>query len=161
MALDTFFNTELGQAIVVFLLVFTVVFAILQKSEILGKGKSQVDALVSLSVGLLVISVGYATSLIRQIIPFLAVSLVVILVFLLLVGIFFKQGEFNLPKGVIIAFGIIAFAAVAIAVLTFTGSWSLIEKYFSGGGQMVPNIILLVVVVAAVWLVLKFAGKSE
>lgn len=162
MVLETIFNSDLGQGVLVFLLVFTVVFAILQKSEILGKGKSQVDALVALAIGLLVISVGYATDIIRQLIPFLGVSLVVILVFLLLVGIFYKQGEFALPSGVVIAFGILAFIAVVIAVLSITGSWSIIEDYFDGkkGGTLIPNLALLLVVAGAVWLAMKGGGKE-
>ena len=47
-----------------FLLVFTVVFAILQKTSILGKGKKQIDAIVSLVVGLIVVAFGYATNVI-------------------------------------------------------------------------------------------------
>lgn len=162
MALDTIINTELGQSVLVFLLVFTLVFAVLQKSKILGDGKSQIDALIALAIGLMVVTVGYATSLIRQLVPFLAVSLVIILVFLLLVGIFFKAGEFKLSGGVITAFGILAFIAVVIAVISFSGGWALIEKYISGtqGGQIFSNVVLLAVVGAAVWIVIKFAGDK-
>ncbi len=163
MALDTIINTELGQSVLVFLLVFTLVFAVLQKSKILGDGKSQIDALIALAIGLMVVTVGYATSLIRQLVPFLAVSLVIILVFLLLVGIFFKAGEFKLSAGVITAFGILAFIAVVIAVISFTGNWAFIGEYVSGtrGGQVFSNVVLLVVVGAAVWIVIKFAGDSK
>ena len=43
------------ETILPFLLVFTLVFAVLQKSKILGDNKKQIDAIVSLVVGLLLI----------------------------------------------------------------------------------------------------------
>jgi len=163
MAFETILNTDWGQSILIVILVFTLVFAVLQKSKILGDGKSQIDALIALVAGLMVVTVGYATTLIKQMIPFLAVSLVIILVFLLLIGIFFKPGEFKLSGGLITAFGIAAFIAVVIAVISFTGSWNTIQGYFSGatGSQIFSNVILLIVVGVAVWVVVKFAGKSS
>ena len=71
-------------AVLPFLLVFVVIFAILQKSKILGDEKKQIDAIVALVIGLIVISFGYATGVIVSLIPFLAVSAIIILVFLLL-----------------------------------------------------------------------------
>ena len=94
MAYETIFNSELAQTALVFVLVFTLVYAVLQKSKILGDGKNSADALVALAVGLIVSTVGYATDIIRRLVPFLGVSLVVILVFLLLVAIFFSEGKF-------------------------------------------------------------------
>ena len=44
------------EVILPFLLVFAVVFAILQKTKILGEGKKQIDAIVSLVIGLIVIA---------------------------------------------------------------------------------------------------------
>jgi|SRR3989338_1655586 len=162
MALDTIINTELGQSVLIFLLIFTLVFAVLQKTKILGEGKSQIDALIALSIGLMIVTVGYATDLIKQMIPFLGVSLVVILVFLLLVGIFFEPGKFKISGGLITAFGILAFIAVVIAVISFTGSWEVIQGYLTGdkGGKVFSNVVLLIVVGAAIWIVIKFAGNS-
>src|SRR3989338_5298900 len=97
-----------------------------------------------------------------QMIPFLGVSLVVILVFLLLVGIFFEPGKFKISGGLITAFGILAFIAVVIAVISFTGSWEVIQGYLTGdkGGKVFSNVVLLIVVGAAIWIVIKFAGNS-
>src|SRR3989338_1267974 len=103
------------EIILPFLLVFAVVFAILQKSEVLGKGKKQVDSIVALVVGLVVISFGKAIGIIIGLTTFLAVSIVVILVFMILVGAFFKQGTFEIKGKTQIALGVLAFLAVAIA----------------------------------------------
>lgn len=157
----TIFSSYLGQTVLAFLLVFTIVFAILQKSEILGKGKKQIDALVALAVGLIVISFGYAQDFITRLIPFLGVSLVVILVFMILLGAFFKEGEFGLGKGVQIALGILIVIALVIAILFITDSWGSISDFFSRSSSFVTNLIFIIVIVAAVAVALGFSGKKE
>jgi len=145
-----------------FLLVFTVLFAILQKSEILGKGKKQVDAIVSLVVGLIVISFGQATDVIVNLMPFLAVSLVVILVFMILFGSVFKAGEFKIGCGMKTAFGIIIAIAVVVAVAVVTGAWGWLKDLFSGGSTaLITNIVFIVLVVVAVAVVIGFSGKAK
>src|SRR3989304_792800 len=94
-----------------FLLVFAIIFAVLQKSEILGKGKKQTDAIIALVAGLIVVAVGSATKIINNLLPVLAVGLVVLLVFFLLWGFAFKEGEFIIHKNVQWAVG--GLAAIA------------------------------------------------
>jgi peptidoglycan/LPS O-acetylase OafA/YrhL len=150
----TIFSSPLGQAVLVFVLVFTIVFAILQKSKILGDGKKQIDALVALSISLLAIGAGYAMNLITKLAPFLSVSLVIILVFLIITAFFFKA-EFDIGHGLRIAFGIVAFIAVVIAVLYITDSFGTIADFFTSSKSIVGNLLLLVVVVVAIWLALR------
>lgn len=163
MALETIFSSALAQVALVFLLVFTLVYAVLQKSKILGDGKNSADALVALAVGLIVSTVGYANDIIRRLVPFLAVSLVVVLVFLLLLGIFFVNEQFKLPPWIVVAGGILAFIAVVIAVMNITGGWSYVEQFFEGGekSSWVTNILLLLVVAAAVFVALRFSGGDK
>jgi hypothetical protein len=143
-----------------FLLVFAIVFAVLQKSEILGKGKRQIDAIVALAVGLLVVSVGYATDIITNLMPFLAVGLVVILVFMLLWGMTFKEGTFEMPFGVKIAAGILILIALIIAVLYFTGSWNYVVESVSGqGSNWITNILFVLLIAGAIAVVVGFGGK--
>ena len=76
-------TSALAQTVFVFVLLFALIFGILQKSKLLGDGSKQVNALVSLAISLLVVSVGYALDLITKLIPILAIGLVIILIFLL------------------------------------------------------------------------------
>ena len=160
MAYEYIFSSSLGQAILAFLLVFTVVFAVLQKSEILGKGKRQIDALVALAIGLIVISVGSAMNFIQQIIPFMVIALVILLVFMLLLGMLFKEGAFDTPGWVKIVFGIIIFIAVVIAVLIFSGGWDFVAGWFTSGSNVVSNIVLVVIIILAI-IVAYFGGGSS
>jgi hypothetical protein len=149
------------EIILPFLLVFTVVFAILQKTRILGEGKKQIDAIVALVVGLIVVSYGYATNIITSLVPFLAVSAIVILIFLLLSGMVFKEGEFytKIHQRVNITIGVLAAIGVIIATLVATGGWNyLINRFYGDQSAIFSNVLFIVVIIAAVLVV--GMGKS-
>jgi lysylphosphatidylglycerol synthetase-like protein (DUF2156 family) len=151
------------EMILPFLLIFTVVFAILQKTEILGKGKRQIDAIVALVIGLIVVAFGNAVGIINAFMPVLAVAIVVLLVFMIMFGMVFKEGEFKMPKGVQTAVGILAAIVVIVALLLFTGWWNyLYDLIFSGGGAsaIVSNVVIIVIVIVAVAIV-WWGGKGK
>jgi len=146
-----------------FLLVFVIIFANLEKAKIFGDGKKQIDALVGLIIGLIVIAFGNATGIILSLMPFLAVSAVIILVFMILYGMIFKEGEFEMSKGLRIAFGILIGIAVVVAVLVSTGGWDyIIENWVYGGsgGDIFMNVIFIAIIAGAVAVVLS-GGKKE
>ncbi len=151
-------NPIVVETILPFLLVFTIVFAILQKSEVLGKGKKQVDAIVGLVIGLLVISFGQAVGIILQMTYFLSISLVIILVFMLLIGSFTKEGKFfeEMPKGIRWILIIASLISVIVAVLYITDAWEYLYSLFFKGSEstFVVNLIFLVIVVGVIAAVL-------
>ncbi len=152
------------EVVLPFVLIFTVVFAILQKTSILGKGKKQIDAIVSLSIGLIVVSYANAVGIISDLIPFMAVSVMVILVFLILFGMVFKEGEFELSKKVKNVFGGLAGIAVVTATLYVTGAWDYIRDTWIGGesqSAIVTNIIFFVIVAVAIGVVMSSGKKSK
>ncbi len=159
-------NPIFVETILPFILVFTIVFAILQKSKILGDGKKQIDAIVSLVIGLLVISFGQVTGIILQLIPFLAVSLVIILVLMLLLGSFTEQGKFfeKFPKGIKYILIVGVTLAVAIAVIYITGFWETVNEWlFVTGGTsgLLANIIFIIIVVGAIIAVIVPKGNNR
>ncbi|MBI2632534.1 hypothetical protein HYW75_06010 [Candidatus Pacearchaeota archaeon] len=157
----TILASPFAQTVLLFVLVFVVVFAILQKSKVLGDGKKQIDALVALAIGLLFVGVGYATDLISKLIPFLAVSLIIIFVFLLIWGIFYVGGDgFKTPNGVRIAGGILALLAVVIAVVYFTGFWDTLLAFIFNNSGLVGNIVFIVIIGLAVWAAIGSKGDS-
>lgn len=148
-------NPLVINGILPFLLVFAVVFAVLQKSKILGDGKRQLDAVVAAVVGLILVSFAYATGIIVSLVPFLAVSVVILLVFLILYSMIF-QGEdskkFGLPNGLKLGLGIIIIVAVAAAVLVATGAWEYLSGYLTGGNTsaVVANVVFVIILVGAI-----------
>lgn len=148
------------EGVLPFLLVFVLVFAVLQKSKIFGDEKKQINALIALVVGLIVISFSYYTNIIVSLIPILAVGLVVILVFLMLWGIVFvNKDEFSVPNWVKYAVGGMAFLAVLISMLIITGAWDYFRTNW-GSSQIFSNVVFLVIVGIAIAVIVGFGGGS-
>ncbi len=151
----------ISEAVLPFLLIFTVVFAILQKSEILGKEKKQIDALVALVVGLITITFANAVGIISNLLPFLAVSIVLILVFLILIAMVSnnetKKWEDGFKKTIVV----FSFLAVVIAGLVVTGAWDYLLYQFEGpsGSTIFTNIVFLVIIVGA-FIAVFMGGKT-
>ena len=105
-----------------FVLVFTLIFAILQKTQLLGDGKKQVDAIVGMVIGLILIAFPFARNIVVQLMPFLAVSAIILLVFMLLYGFIVgkKEGDV-LNTGLKITFGIILGLALIVVILYSAG----------------------------------------
>ena len=152
----------ISEAVLPFILIFTVVYAILQKSQILGKEKKQIDALVGLVVGLITITFANAVGIISSLLPFLAVSIVLILVFLILVAMV-SSGEkgIELHPGFKWTIAILSFLAVVVAGLVVTGAWDYLINSFSGssGSSWITNIVFLLVIGGAV--VAVFFGDKK
>ena len=138
-----------------FVLVFTLIFAILQRTKILGDDKKQVDALVGLVAGLMLIAFPSARSIVVLLMPFLAVSAVLLLVFMLLYGFIMgkKDGDV-LDKGWKRTFGAILALSLITFFLMITGYWDSVYNYFFGNTQIWANIILVVAIAAAIGAVL-------
>lgn len=162
---ETLLSTPLvREALLPFLLIFAVTFAILQKTKILGEEKKQIDAIVALVIGLIVITFGFATNLITSLIPFLAISMVAILIFLILYGMVFQGTDtLSVHKGIRITVGILAALGLLIVLLVSTGAWGyLYDRFLQGDASsaLVTNFIFIVVIVAAV-LIATLTGKTS
>ena len=140
-----------------FVLVFTLIFALLQKIQLLGEDKKQVDALVGLVVGLILNAFPGARSIVVLLMPFLAVSVVLLLTFMLLYGFIMGKQDGNvLDSGWKKTFGAILFLALITFFLMITGYWDTVYYFFFGSNyaQVWANIVLIVAIVGAVAAVL-------
>ena len=154
----------ISEGVLPFILVFTVIFAILQKSQILGKEKKQIDAMVSIVCGLITITFARAVGIINQLIPFLAVAVIMILVFLIMIALFHKDDkEFVLHKGFKWTIFILAFISVIVAGLYFTGAWDYIADKFTGpeGSNWITNIIFIAIIIGGFLIVYFGDGKKK
>jgi hypothetical protein len=157
MIFDNPFFTEM---LLPFLLVFVVVFAILQKSKILGEGKAQMDAIVGMVVGLILIGVPGPRDILVALMPWMSVGVAIILVFLILYG--FVAGdlsELGKSNPVKIGMGILAGVFTLGVVLFVTGWGSKIWDSFSISGEVWMNVIMIVLVLGAM-AVAVFSGKK-
>jgi hypothetical protein len=155
------FNYLLVQAVLPFLLIFVLIFAVLQKSKIFGEGKHQIDSLVSLVIALIVVAVpGPQKFIIVNMMPWLAVGLAVLLVFFILYG--FVAGDLSdLPTWMKAAFGVLALVFTSAIVVALTNVDRILLSWFEGTGDFFVNGIILVLVVAGiVWVVLSTKSGS-
>lgn len=162
MAFETIFTNELfTQAILPFLLVFVLVFAILDKTKLLGEGKRQINAIVSLVIALLFLGFTKAVGIVINLVPIAVVVLVIILVFYLMIGFVFNEAEgFKANKGIRIAGGIIILLIMIIAVLIVSGYWQKVTDFFSGGNSTwVSTIIMLAIIAGAIAIVLSMEKR--
>ena len=160
-----FFATELfTKGVLPFLLVFVLVFAILQKSKIFGEGKKQIDALIALAIGLILIGVPQPRDYIVSIIPWLAVALVVLLVFLLIIGFTNSDNKdgIKIPDWVKKSVPWLALLFVVILVLVITNSWQSVWNWLSGG-NIGGNVLIIIVIGIALWVALRGndSGKKD
>ena len=107
-----------------FLLIWVIVFAILEKTNLLGEGKHQINAIVSLVIGLIFVGVAFPKEVVNNLILFLVVALMVMFVGLLLWG-FISGGNlkenFLGGKGIKIAVGIVILISLIVAIFWATG----------------------------------------
>ena len=94
--LNTWDSMGVFDYVIPFLLIFAVVFAILQKTNILGEGNNGVLAIISVSVGLLSLQFDVVSEFFAVIFPRFGVGLSLFLVLLIFLGFFYgpdKDGK--------------------------------------------------------------------
>jgi len=159
-----FQNVIFSKFILPFLLVFFIVFAILQKTKILG-GVQQTNALVAFVLGLIVVGVAYPKDVIENLILFMVVALVVLFVVLILWGFLVgKEPELtSLPKPVQWIAGIFLVIVVIVVVLWATGfDAGILDSLFyqSWSKTFWSNAVFIVLVGAALALILTKTKSS-
>ncbi|MFH1408775.1 MAG: hypothetical protein ABIH34_02620 [Nanoarchaeota archaeon] len=138
-----------------FLLIFTIVFAILQKSRVLGEGRKNYNLIVSLVIGLSVV-IPHVTGafsnenldpvlIINKALPTVSIIIVAIIMMLILIGIF--GGEAQL-LGIALN-GWIAFISFILIVLVFgasAGWWNGWDWFNDIFGQEAIALIIIILV---------------
>jgi len=148
-----------------FLLIFFIVFGILEKTKLFGEKNKQLNALIAFVIGLILIAATSPTLTITNLVLFLTVALVVLFVALLLWG--FITGEEGLkfekiPKALKWFIGIAIVVAVVIALLWALGIEGTVFGEASNflfkndwSKDLWTNISFVVVIIVALVLVLR------
>ena len=159
---ETIFQHFIFQEFILpFLLVFTIVFAVLEKTKVLGDDKKRLDAIVAFVVGLVFVTAIFPKAVITNLILFLTVSLIIVFVILLIWGFIYgsSKGEgFKLEPwmkwtlGGLAGVGLIFVLVWAIGSQTGLLDW-VFEREWSG--PFWTNLVFIVVIVIAIALALK------
>lgn len=140
-----------------FLLIFVLIFAILQKAKFLGEEK-KTNALIALAVAFLFVIFPPARNMVVVLMPFLAVGVSVILVFLLMYGM--VAGDLKeLPKELRVSIGVLAGIFLAVVVVWASGLWTKLIEMFGSEGTLASTILFIVVVIGAIIFVIVNSKK--
>ena len=143
-----------------FLLVFTVVFAILEKTSILGKDKRQINALVAFVFGLLSIGVPAAIGVVSRIIPIITVMIVILLSFMLVFGLIGGMEEGGkVPKPLRTTFGILLGLAFLVTILWATGALDFLKSQ-PWSDTALTTVIIVAFIVAVISIVVSSGPKE-
>jgi hypothetical protein len=146
-----------------FLLVFFIVFAILEKTKLFGDDKKQLNALTAFVIGLIFVAAVFPKQVVSNMILFLTVAIVCVFVILLIWGFIFS-GE----KGFVVTdwmkwgLGILAGIGFIIALIFATGFNNQLSDFFSQNlsQTVITNAVFIVVIAIALALVLM-GGKAK
>lgn len=152
-----------------FLLMFFIVYAILEKTSLLGDGKQQINAGISLVIALIFVSAVFPKIVVGNLVLFLAVGLIVIFIGLMLWG-FINKGDVKMTKGMVTFLAIIIVLSLVFAIIWATGFGggigNLLTNIFdflfgsSWSGTAWTNIIVIALIIGAIAIVLKY-GKIK
>lgn len=164
-----FFNVVLP-----FLLIFTLVFALLEKTKILGvdkddEPKKNLNSMVAFVIALFVVAASQIVQVIRESLPLVVLGLVILISFMLLVGsmmggkdIFsFGTDEYKGWRWFLVFIMFIAIVLIFLGVIRDSSgkSWlSLMWEYSLANwmtGPVVSGIILVIILVFVIWFVTR------
>lgn len=175
-ALEFFDDVGIYDVILPFLLVFTIVFAILEKTKVFGTdeidgkkySKKNLNAMTAFVIGFLVVASSKLVETITEVSSNVVVLLLLAVFFLLLVGSFFKEGDpTHLEGGWKTTFMIVMFLGVAgiflHAIENDDGEpwleWGYDKVVDEWDSRAVASILLIVIVLGFMFYVVK--GESN
>src|SRR3989338_8437823 len=154
---DFFGEIGLFDVVLPFLLVFTVVFAILEKTKVFGieeiEGKKytrkNLNSIAAFVIAFLVIASSELVEIITEVSANVVVLLLLVVLFLLLVGSFYAEGEKSvfLEGGWKTLFMVIVFIGIVLIFLHALGLIEDITDFLSGGNNEIAGAIILLVII--------------
>ena len=145
--------------VIPFLIIFAIVFAILEKSKWLGENKP-VQIIISVGVGLLSIQFGLIQDFFNNIFPKMGVGLAILLVFLIIMGFFVKFDEKKTQ------FKVMGFVIVAGVLIWTAMDWGLFGGGYGSRGFLatlddrLPELIIAGLAIALFIAVIKYKGTE-
>lgn len=183
-AIEFFKDFGLFDVVLPFLLVFTIVYAILEKTRLLGTvkvkdqgevGNKNLNSMVAFVIGLLVVATANVVRAINESLPNIILLLVILISFLILIGVFWKTGEMDFAGKhsgwykffmVVLFIGVLAIFLNAIYVTNEGKEYSLLIVILdwiikNWSGTIFASIIVLLVIIGAIVFITKGPKKKE
>jgi len=170
--IEFFGDIGLYDVVLPFLLVFAIVFAILEKTKVFGQEEIQgqkytrknINAIVSFVMAFLVVASAELVEILNIVSSYTVILLMLSVLFLLLVGSFYKEGEgVFLEGGWKVFFMVIMFVGIVLIFLYALGWLETFWDWVTGKGtsNAVGSIVLLVIIILfMVYIVKSPEGKG-
>jgi len=146
-----------------FVLVFTVVFAMLEKTEILGK-KKDIHAIISLIISLIAIGVPAAIGTIQKFIPVIAVFLIILFAWMLIFGFAGTRVKAEWSEGLkkffLVFLGVVLISIIVWAIGSTTGFLDKINVNQVLSAQITQTILFIGAIVAVIAIVVSSEEKG-
>lgn len=178
--LEFFDQIGIFDVVLPFLLVFTIVFAIFEKTRVLGVDdiegkkytKKNLNSMVAFVIAFFVIASAQLVEIITEVSANMVLLLLLSVFFLLLVGSFWREGQepFWLEeKGWRVLFTFIMFIGIVaiflMAIKTEDGTpwltWFLNYVYQNASSTMVASILLIVILIGIMYFVVKDPKRNN
>jgi len=141
-----------------FLLVFTLVFATLQKIKIFGKESRRYNAIIALVMALMFIAATKLVEALNEYLPIIALVLALFLGLMLILGIFgVKEGTGTQKLGFVIAGGV----AIAIGISYLPDLLGGVGGFFDSIKEYSTMIIIGAILLGIIFWVVKGEGKKK
>tara|TARA_Y100000034_G_scaffold97974_1_gene119827 strand:- start:3969 stop:4523 length:555 start_codon:yes stop_codon:yes gene_type:complete len=140
-----------------FLLIFAVVFGILEKAKILGTNRG-VHATIALAVGLLALQFDYVSTFFASIFPYAGIGIAIVLVALILMGLINKNDD-HWAKYIWLVIGGVAFIAVVWASLDDLGF--LFGRGLGDFADIVPVVLVLAALGGLIAWIVVGSGRNS
>jgi hypothetical protein len=155
-----------------FLLVFTIVFALLEKTKVLGieeiegvrTSKKNLNSIIAFVVAFLVIASSQLVAVISEVMSHVVLLMVLIVSFLLLVGTFFGDKEFSMEEypSWIKFFMILVFIGIVLIFLNALDWLRYITKLFENwNADWAVSIILFVILIGFMLYIVGFSSSGS
>ncbi len=165
-AIDFLVRFGFFDVVLPFLLVFTIVFAILEKTRIFGvengKPKKNLNSMVAFSIALFVVLAKEIVYTIQIALPLVFLVLLIVICFMLLAGSFMGDKEFSFEnKKWAVFLTVVMFLSVILIFLYAFGYLGAIIGYIvtKWSDTLISSLILLAAVVGTIFYVV--GGKSD
>ena len=165
------FLEEIGvyDVVLPFLLVFTLTYALLEKTKILGMQsdpkdpsgpkypKRNLNSMVAFVIAFFVIASSKLVALINETVSQIFILLLLSVMFMMVAGTFGRDEEFNLPKPYKDALTFISLIAIILIFLNSVGWLNIWYKYLltHWNNQVISALIFIVFIGIFIWLIAK------
>lgn len=177
-AVNFFKEFGLFDVVLPFLLVFAIIFAVLEKTKVLGtEGKEgdpkrNLNTLVAFVIAMTTIATNKIVNAINVALPNIVLIIIIFVAFLLMIGVFFGTGELNFReqhKSFFYGFLVVSLILLVLIILNSLTldsgqTWlDFLMEYVVNNlsGPVVTSIIFLIVAVLAIVYITRGKGESK